>query len=59
MADKSAGKNFISVTNMRQTVKNSVKRHQMVKMNAKSFEESKLFLNFAVENFIGTRKRTL
>lgn len=24
----------------------------MVKMNAKSFEKSKLFLNFAVENFI-------
>lgn len=31
----------------------------MVKMNAKSFEKSKLFLNFVVENFIGTRKRTL
>jgi len=30
----------------------------MVKMNAKSFEKSKLFLNFAVENFMGTRKRT-
>lgn len=30
----------------------------MVKMNAKSFEKSKLFLNFAVENFKRTHKRT-
>ncbi len=28
----------------------------MVKMNAQSFEKSRLFLNFAVENFMRTHK---
>ena len=28
----------------------------MVKINAKSFEKSRLFLNFAVENFIRTHR---
>ena len=28
----------------------------MVKMNAQSFEKSRLFLTFAVENFIRTHK---
>lgn len=28
----------------------------MVKMNAQSFEKSRLFLNFAVENFIRTQR---